>query len=308
MIANFRTVFSCKQADVKRYPCTVKYHNYHNHPLTSEELLCHRKPSQEIEQKIRELLLKNHTPVSALKILKQDLQQEFKDEYSKIVKDGAFCPKLQWVYHQYYSIFKDTCPYKVKYFPTEFLIEESIDENSDAEMRTEVVQIKHSRPSSPASSHLTSEDFDGITYEEFILSPEDNSLLESHFVEVYTMSDNEMIKEENDIFISENDIGDLRVMEEVVPLIDDETSTDHENAVANEEINNVIKNEPLANEPCSTSWNSEDIEQKDTELNEDDLNDIFGEACHDLKINADIFLPRMNELKNEMDTSDENET
>ncbi|XP_065226337.1 uncharacterized protein LOC135849722 [Planococcus citri] len=284
---------SCKQLDVKRFPCTVKYHNYHNHPLSSEELLCHRKPIERIENKIRELLLKNHTPVSALKILKQDLQQEFKDEYSKIVKDGAFCPKLQWIYHKYYSIFKEmyTDPYKIKCFPAEFIeeYEESDSENDESSRKKRSVSAA-SRSLNTNSSTVSVKNED-VMYDEFILSPEDELLLENHLVEVYTIDQNDSADyESEDVFIPEENIADMPLIrDDMSPddrnelfIVDDEICRQRnddlmidETVVTVNDVHNVVTNHHE-----SKLWSSADGHLK-IELH-DDFSDILKE---------DIFLP-----------------
>lgn len=292
---------------MKRFPCTVKYHNFHNHPLTSEELLCHRKPSERIEQKIRELLLKNHTPVSALKILKQDLQQEFKDEYSKIVKDGAFCPKLQWIYHKYYSIFKEMCdPYKLKYSLSEFMIEEFEETDSETEINNDVSTLPTPSPLC-RSPRITSNEDDDITYEEYILSSEDKSLFDNHFVEVYTVDENDLNDcEKESTYISENIVNLPIIGEEITHNYDQldimgdviSPKSDYDNLTVGKEITvSTVEPDPRR-ETSSQLWNDGDIKQKIVELNADDLSDIFGDTCNDIKLHSDIFLPS---IKDEME-------
>lgn len=299
--------YSCKQLDVKRFPCTVKYHNYHNHPLSSDELLCHRKPLERIEHKIRQLLLKNHTPVSALKILKQDLQQEFKDEYSKIVKDGAFCPKLQWIYHKYYSIFKEMCtdPCKIQCFTSD-LIEECEESDTENENSRNANFVFAEQSDLKMNSNSISGD-DDAPYEELMLSPDDELLFENHFVEVYTIDKNDPIGVENeDIFTHGEDIANM-------PLIEDEII--HENycdsmndngevtckneddySQINEKVVIVDVDQDTYEQHSSKLWNDENIHRKVVELNESDLGDI---------LNADIFLPS---IKDEIETYEETDT
>lgn len=104
-------------------------------------LLCHRKPLADIEERIRDLFLKNHAPAAALRILKQDLLEEFRDEHPDVLKDGAFCPKIQWIYQKYYKMFVDTHPNFQEDEPvSDLTIEENIiiNESETTQLKVEV--------------------------------------------------------------------------------------------------------------------------------------------------------------------------
>ncbi|XP_050306888.1 uncharacterized protein LOC126743717 [Anthonomus grandis grandis] len=88
------------------YPCELTIRHIHNHLLESADVLRHRRPTKETEEKILELFAIGHSPSSALDLLKYDLQEEYGSEYNKIAADGALCPKLQWVFHKYHTKFK----------------------------------------------------------------------------------------------------------------------------------------------------------------------------------------------------------
>lgn len=87
------------------YPMTVKFQLNHNHPILAGDVLRFRDVGDEAESKIVALLQNNHSPASALEVLKYDLQTEHPENYILLSGDRYYCPDLSWCYRLYYRIF-----------------------------------------------------------------------------------------------------------------------------------------------------------------------------------------------------------
>lgn len=78
----------------------------HNHVVDAVEALRFRDPTDAVKLKFLELFKSHRSPAKALKLYKEGLQQENKDNYFKVLADRSICPDMQWVYRLYYSTFK----------------------------------------------------------------------------------------------------------------------------------------------------------------------------------------------------------
>lgn len=73
----------------------INLRNEHNHHVSCAEAVMRREVSGETIEKLKRLFESGHTPSSALKVLKYDLQVEEQDNY---VYDRLVCPDLQFCY------------------------------------------------------------------------------------------------------------------------------------------------------------------------------------------------------------------
>lgn len=80
------------------YPMTVTFQLNHNHPIVAGDVLRFRDVGEEAESKIVALLQNNHSPSSALEVLKYDLQTEHPEDYILLSGDRYYCPDLSWCY------------------------------------------------------------------------------------------------------------------------------------------------------------------------------------------------------------------
>lgn len=71
----------------------------HNHVLDSLDVLKFREPTKEIKKKFGDMFLTGMTPAQALLQHKKDLEQQYGDEYFKIIGDRGICPNKSWVYN-----------------------------------------------------------------------------------------------------------------------------------------------------------------------------------------------------------------
>lgn len=78
----------------------------HNHVVDAVEALRFRDPTDAVKLKFLELFKSHRSPAKALKLYKEDLQQENKDNYFNVIADRSICPDVQWVYRLYYSTLK----------------------------------------------------------------------------------------------------------------------------------------------------------------------------------------------------------
>lgn len=78
----------------------------HNHVVDAVEALRFRDPTDAVKLKFLELFKSHRSPAKALKLYKEDLQQENKDNYFNFIADRSICPDAQWVYRLYYSTLK----------------------------------------------------------------------------------------------------------------------------------------------------------------------------------------------------------
>ncbi|XP_034253910.1 uncharacterized protein LOC117652856 isoform X2 [Thrips palmi] len=91
---------------LKSYPMEVRLRHWHNHPILSTDALRFRRPTQATKEIFLDYFKKGHTPSSALKCHKFDLQVQHGDDFFKSHADGSICPDLNWCYYQYYKVFK----------------------------------------------------------------------------------------------------------------------------------------------------------------------------------------------------------
>lgn len=78
----------------------------HNHVVDAVEALRFRDPTDAVKLKFLELFKSHRSPAKALKLYKEDLLQENKDNYFYVIADRSICPDAQWVYRLYYSTLK----------------------------------------------------------------------------------------------------------------------------------------------------------------------------------------------------------
>lgn len=86
----------------------VNLRNEHNHKLTSVEAMKWRDVSSETIEKLQELYMSGHSPSSALKTIKYNLQEEEGENYIYAIADRSICPDLQFCYRLYYKLFQKT--------------------------------------------------------------------------------------------------------------------------------------------------------------------------------------------------------
>ncbi|XP_011609921.2 uncharacterized protein isoform X2 [Takifugu rubripes] len=83
----------------------INLRNEHNHHLSCAGLV-RRDVSGETIEKLKKLFESGHTPSSALKELKHNLQVQEKDNYVNAAADRSVCPDLPFCYRLYYKLFK----------------------------------------------------------------------------------------------------------------------------------------------------------------------------------------------------------
>ncbi|XP_051526130.1 uncharacterized protein si:dkey-75a21.2 isoform X1 [Myxocyprinus asiaticus] len=84
----------------------VKLRNEHNHRLTGEEAMRRRDVSSETIEKLQQLYRSGHSPSSALKTIKYNLQEEEGDNYIYAIADRSICPDLPFCYRLYNKLFQ----------------------------------------------------------------------------------------------------------------------------------------------------------------------------------------------------------
>ncbi|XP_026687697.1 uncharacterized protein LOC103521027 [Diaphorina citri] len=68
--------------------------------------MIHRPVRDDIKEKFVQLFRNHHPPSRALHIHKQDLMEEYNEEYYKVAADSAICPPLSAVYRLFHKEFK----------------------------------------------------------------------------------------------------------------------------------------------------------------------------------------------------------
>ncbi|KAK3928292.1 Proepiregulin [Frankliniella fusca] len=84
----------------------VKIRHWHNHPIKASDVLRYRRPTKATKALFHAYFKKGHTPASALRMHKLDIQMEKGDLFFEDHADGSVCPDLFCCYYQYYKIFK----------------------------------------------------------------------------------------------------------------------------------------------------------------------------------------------------------
>ncbi|KAE8749126.1 hypothetical protein FOCC_FOCC004034 [Frankliniella occidentalis] len=95
-----------KDKFLKSHPLEVRIRHWHNHPIKASDVLRYRRPTKETKALFHEYFKRGHTPSSALRMHKLDIQMEKGDLFFMDHADGSVCPDLFWCYYQYYKIFK----------------------------------------------------------------------------------------------------------------------------------------------------------------------------------------------------------
>lgn len=97
---SFPTFFTCRSSDqyLQEFPTRVYLDFRHNHHLLSPESLRKRDVSDETVQKLTALYKAGHTPLTALEVIKQDLQANYGDQYIFVSSDRSKCPDKQFCY------------------------------------------------------------------------------------------------------------------------------------------------------------------------------------------------------------------
>ncbi|KAA0713583.1 hypothetical protein E1301_Tti019626 [Triplophysa tibetana] len=86
----------------------VNLRNEHNHKLASPEVMRWRDVSNETIEKLHELFKSGHSPSSALKIIKYNLQEEEGENYIYAIADRSICPDLQFCYRLYHKLYQNS--------------------------------------------------------------------------------------------------------------------------------------------------------------------------------------------------------
>lgn len=76
----------------------VNLRNEHNHRLNTAEFMRRRDVANDTIEKLQQLYKSGHSPSSALKTIKYNLQEEEGDNYSYAIADRSVCPDLQFCY------------------------------------------------------------------------------------------------------------------------------------------------------------------------------------------------------------------
>ncbi|RXN12611.1 hypothetical protein ROHU_029412 [Labeo rohita] len=87
----------------------VNLRNEHNHRLNTAEVMRWRDVSNDTIEKLQQLYKSGHSPSSALKTIKYNLQEEEGDNYIYAIADRSVCPDLQFCYRLYHKLFQKTC-------------------------------------------------------------------------------------------------------------------------------------------------------------------------------------------------------
>ncbi|KAK8401630.1 hypothetical protein O3P69_001036 [Scylla paramamosain] len=95
---------------LQEFPTRVYLDFRHNHHLLSPESLRKRDVSDETVQKLTALYKAGHTPLTALEVIKQDLQAHYGDQYVFVSSDRSKCPDKQFCYRLYYKLFYPKSP------------------------------------------------------------------------------------------------------------------------------------------------------------------------------------------------------
>jgi len=80
------------------FPMSVTFDFRHNHPIVAGDVLKHRDVGPVAGDRLTQLLQNNHSPMSALEVLKYDMQSEHPDDYVRLFADRHHCPDLMWCY------------------------------------------------------------------------------------------------------------------------------------------------------------------------------------------------------------------
>ncbi|NP_001116781.1 uncharacterized protein LOC794385 [Danio rerio] len=83
----------------------VNLRNEHNHRLHTAEVMRWRDVSNDTIEKLQQLYKSGHSPSSALKTIKYNLQEEEGDNYLYAITDRSICPDIQFCYRLYYKLF-----------------------------------------------------------------------------------------------------------------------------------------------------------------------------------------------------------
>ncbi|XP_026126427.1 uncharacterized protein si:dkey-75a21.2 isoform X4 [Carassius auratus] len=91
----------------------VNLRNEHNHRLNTAEVMRWRDVSNDTIEKLQQLYKSGHSPSSALKTIKYNLQEEEGDNYTYAIADRSICPDLPFCYRSairlYHKLFQKTC-------------------------------------------------------------------------------------------------------------------------------------------------------------------------------------------------------
>ncbi|TRY96819.1 hypothetical protein DNTS_015398 [Danionella cerebrum] len=93
---------------VEGYFLNVNLRNEHNHGLHTADVMRWRDVSNDTIEKLQQLYRSGHSPSSALKTIKYNLQEVEGENYLYACADRAVCPDLQFCYRLYYKLFPKT--------------------------------------------------------------------------------------------------------------------------------------------------------------------------------------------------------
>ncbi|CAH1283961.1 unnamed protein product [Diabrotica balteata] len=86
-------------------PCEITFLATHNHDLTSYDSLKFRKVSPEVRARLVDLFQNGHSPISALKVIKDDIQLN-NENYEEMLVDRRYCPTYEDCYYLYKNRFR----------------------------------------------------------------------------------------------------------------------------------------------------------------------------------------------------------
>ncbi|KAK7866240.1 hypothetical protein R5R35_004065 [Gryllus longicercus] len=87
-------------------PCVIDLDYIHNHPVGNyADVLRFRPVSDETKEKLIFLYDKGYSPVSALKHVKQSLEEENPEKFDQLLADRYHCPDYQFCYRLFMKEF-----------------------------------------------------------------------------------------------------------------------------------------------------------------------------------------------------------
>lgn len=105
------TISACSKAlrklQLSEWRCKVEIVRQHNHASDSAAVVRHLDVTDDVHNKLLELLRRGHSPTTALLAHQTDLMLENGDAYPMISANKSVCPDIQYVFRLYYREFKE---------------------------------------------------------------------------------------------------------------------------------------------------------------------------------------------------------
>lgn len=94
--------------EVDSYPCAITILWHHNHPIDAADVLRRHRVSEEVDRKLIELYRNGHSPSTALKCIKLDLEENVEDGdmLEHILANRALCPDVYHCHYVFQKLFK----------------------------------------------------------------------------------------------------------------------------------------------------------------------------------------------------------